>query len=95
MTDKPVNLESVRHHVEILQWVNKRMAELKTLVEDSRPAVEEALGSHEVGILDGLPVVTFKHLTSNRLDQKQVKEHYPEIAEKCMTTTNSRRFEVL
>ena len=90
MTD----LSAVRANVEVLQYCKKRMAELKEMQEQSRAIVEEALGEHESGTLDGEEVIAFKHLKQRRLNHSKLRELYPEVAESCTDTTELRRFEV-
>lgn len=88
------DLESVRASVEILQYVKARRAELKELEERHRPIVEEVLGNDEIGRLNGKTVVTYKHIKSRRLNQQTLKTDYPDVAEHCTETVESRRFEV-
>lgn len=89
-----MDMEKVRANVEVLKYCAARIAELKEMQATSRAVVEEALGDNEIGTLDGEEVVSYKHVKSRRLDQKALKEHYPDVAEECMTTVESRRFEV-
>jgi predicted phage-related endonuclease len=88
------DLSKVRAHVEILQYVKARMAELKEMQALSRAEVEEALGDNEVGELDGKLVITFKSYEVTRLDQGMLKADYPEIDAACRKTKDERRFEV-
>lgn len=89
------DLDVVRANVEVLVYVKARMAELKEMQALSRAVVEEALGDNEIGMLDGKPVISFKHLKVRRIDQEALKEEFPEIAEHCTKTFAQRRFEVL
>lgn len=89
-----MDLVEVRANVEVLQYCKARMAELKEMEALSRALIEEAMGDNETGVLDGKLVISYKHVTSTRLDQRLLKEEYPEIHKHCLKATAARRFEV-
>ena len=61
-----------------------------------RAKIEEALGESEIGTLRGMPVVSWKWVKSNRLDQTLAKEMLTaEQLAACMTETTMRRFVVV
>ena len=47
------------------------------------------------GTLDGHEVIAWKYHKRTALDQKLLKQAYPEVFENCRTTSEVRRFEVL
>ena len=58
-----------------------------------RAKIEEALGESEIGTIRGMPVVSWKWVKSNRLDQTLAKEMLTaEQLAACMTETTMRRF---
>lgn len=87
-------LESVRWAVEALRFVKQRKAELKDVEDQARDAIEQALGDDAEGTLDGHVAVTWKPQKRRALDQKLLKATYPEVAEECMSITETRRFVV-
>lgn len=90
-----VDLEELRWAVESLQWLKQRKAELKELEDRARDAIEEAMGANTEGILDGRTVVTWKYSKRVALDQKLLKQSYPDVDAACRTTTEVRRFTVV
>lgn len=95
MAPTPTDLESLRWAVELLRHVKERKAELKTLEEQARDAIEAALGDNDLGSLDGHIAVTWKTHTQNRLDQQALKKSFPDVYESCRKTSDVRRFEVM
>lgn len=90
-----VNLDQLRAQLEILRFIKDKRAELKQLEETARDAVEAALGDNDEGTLDGHVAVTWKTHKRKALNQKLLREAYPEIYESCKDTTEVRRFEVV
>jgi|694.fasta_scaffold16184_2 predicted phage-related endonuclease len=90
-----VDLERIRWAVEALQMVKDRKAELKATEEMARDALEQALGDSDEGELDGHVVVTWKFIKRNALDQKFLRDTYPDLYESCKRVTEVRRFEVV
>lgn len=90
-----VDLEKLRWAVETLRAVKDRKAELKAAEEMARDAIEQALGDFDEGELDGHTVVTWKYIKRNALDQKFLRETYPELYESCKRVTETRRFEIV
>ena len=88
MTD----ISDVKHHIEILTYCANRRRELAELERISRAAVEEALGEHDTGEVDGVTVVTWKHVKARRLDLQEFKTKLPEVFELYCTVNESRRF---
>ena len=87
-----VDLEKLRWAVEALAMVRDRKAELKATEELARDAIEQALGDSDEGELDGHVVVTWKYQKRNALDQKFLRDTYPELYASCKRVTEVRRF---
>ena len=65
-------------------------------IKACRAKIEEALGESEIGTIRGMPVVSWKWVKSNRLDQTLAKEMLTaEQLAACMTETTMRRFVVV
>lgn len=79
-----------------LEEYNRLKAQIKDLNERAdiaRAHVELALGENTLATVNGVPVLKFDYVESNRMDQKKVKEILtPEQLEKAMTVTKSRVF---
>ena len=90
-----VDLEKLRWAVEALAEVKNRKAELKATEDLARDALQQALGDSDEGELDGHVVVTWKSYKRNALDQKFLRETYPDLYESCKRITEVRRFEVV
>lgn len=90
-----VDLEKLRWAVETLRAVKDRKVELKAAEEVARDAIEQALGDGDEGELDGHVVVTWKYIKRKALDQKFLRETYPELYESCKRVTETRRFEIV
>ena len=90
-----VSLDHIKAHIDILTFVATKEAELKEMKDRSRAAVEEALGTEEIGTVDGEPVVRWKHQKVNRLNQKALKAERPEIVAEYTEASEQRRFELL
>lgn len=89
------NLDSVRPQIEILRMCKQKKAQLKELEDQARAAVEELMGDAELGLIEGEPVVWWKTHKRKSLDQKALKEEYPEAFEVCQKTSEIRRFEIV
>ena len=93
MTSK--DLSAVRPQVEMLQWAKRQKAKIKEIEDMARPAVEEAMGSADVGTLDDEPVINWGTYKTRRLNQKALAEKHPEIVEEFKEAHEQRKFEVL
>ena len=75
---------------------NRIKAEIKMLTEKAdiaRAHVELALGDSTMATVNGVPVLKYDYVESNRLDQKKVKNFLTEEAlEQCMTVQVARVF---
>jgi predicted phage-related endonuclease len=89
-----VDLESVRNQVAILRYVKEKQSELKELEDRARTAIEEMMGTADVGMLDDEPAIHWTTFKSRRLNQQYLKTRFPEVFEECREVSESRRFTV-
>lgn len=89
------NLESVRAHVEVLAWARARKTEIAALETSARDAIEEALGAEEIGELDGATVVTWTTHKKRQLQQKAMREAFPELVEEFTELVEARTFKMV
>lgn len=90
-----VNLDDLRAQVELLRFVKTRKVELKEIEDRAREAIQAELRDCDEGTLDGHVVVTWKSHKRHALDQKLLREAYPEVYEGCKRATEVRRFEIV
>lgn len=98
-----MDLSDHRHAVSVLQFVERereklaeRERELKEIEADALAEIQEALGkSVEEASLDGKPVVVWRKGSQNRLNQKLLRERFPEIYAVCKTQVETRTWKVL
>lgn len=90
-----VDLDNLRAQLELLRFVKDKRAELKQIEETAKDAIQAELGDNDEGTLDGHVVVTWKTHKRKALNQKLLREMYPDIYESCKDTTEVRRFEVV
>ena len=90
-----VNLDPLRGEVEILRLVKQRKLELKKLEEAARAAIEEKMGEHTTGLLDGDVAIIWRRYKERRLDQEALKEADPSTHELYVRVQERRRFEVV
>lgn len=89
-----VNLDAHRSAVELLRWCKARKGEIADIERKARAEVEAALGDNEAGTVEGELAITWQTSKRRALDQKSLKHHEPEIAERFMETTEVRTFKV-
>lgn len=82
--------------LDMLREATTRKAENEETIKACRDKIEAALGESEIGTIRGMPVVSWKWVKSNRLDQTLAKEMLTaEQLAACMTETTMRRFVVV
>jgi predicted phage-related endonuclease len=91
-TDQTVALDDIAGWVETYHQAGAQIAKLEELRGVARQHIEAALGDHEVGTVNGRPVVRWTVVTSRRLDQKKLKADHPDLAEALTVPSTSRRF---
>ena len=79
--------------LDLLRQATRRKAEEEEQIKICRAKIEEALGESEIGTVGGMPVVSWKWVKSNRLDQTLAKQMLTgDQLASCMTEVSSRRF---
>jgi hypothetical protein len=90
------SLDEVQGWFTILRSYTEQRDKAQEFIDLARSKIEEALGENETGLLAGVPVVKWTHVTSNRFDQKKAKAFLTdEQAAQCINTVESRRFVLL
>jgi len=90
-----VNLNKLRAHVEILQMVKRKKADLKKLEDNSKAEIQKAMGSEEIGELDGKVVIRWSRFKKRQLNQSKLREDNPELAEEYTDLVEQRQFNVV
>ncbi|WP_285641703.1 hypothetical protein [Lentzea sp. NBRC 102530] len=88
-------LDELAAELVLLRQVDEQLSKLKSLRTKLQGKVKAALGKTEVGTVAGVPVVSYKHVTSIALDQSILKKNFPDVAEQCLDITETRRFVLL
>jgi hypothetical protein len=90
------SLDNIEGWVTILRQYTIERDKAQETIDLARAKIEEALGQSETGELNGVPVVKWTHVTTNRFDQKKAKAFLTdEQAAQCINTVESRRFVLL
>ena len=85
-----------RKALEVLRAARRQLAYYKQLADEARAEIEAELGDrYDEATIGGEPVVTYKHVKSQRLDTAALKEALPDIVAHYSKTTESRRFVVI
>jgi len=97
-----INPLEIDFDAEVARWVAeyKRLkleaAQIAEQVDIARSHIEAALGSHEIGTVNGQPVVRWSTVESERIDVKKLREILPPQALDVVTKRSvSRRFTIL
>jgi len=76
-----------------LQELRRMQEELTAEIETLTDAIKAHMGENEL-LLAGPYKVTWKQVTSSRIDTTALKKALPDIAAKYTKTTTTRRFEI-
>jgi predicted phage-related endonuclease len=93
-TPEVVDLDPIANWVRAYVDAKQRLDEAQAAVDYARGKIEDALGDREVGLVEGRPAVTWRTVTSRRLDTTRVKVFLGADYDKWTNVTTSRRFEV-
>ena len=86
-------IDALAGWLDMLREATTRKAENEETIKACRDKIEAALGESEIGTIRGMPVVSWRWVKSNRLDQTLAKQVLtPEQLQSCMTEVSSRRF---
>lgn len=82
-------------HLDKLRNARDQIKHYKEIEDAEKAALQLELGdAHDEATVDGEVVVTWKYIKSNRVNQKVLKESFPDVAALCINVSESRRFEV-
>ena len=76
-----------------LQELVRMSEELNSEIETLRDKIKAVMGDSEL-LIAGPYKVTYKTITSSRLDTSALKKALPDVAAQYMKTSTTRRFEV-
>jgi predicted phage-related endonuclease len=76
----------------LIRQCDQQIKDLEETKQVARKHIEQLLGEHEVGTVDGQPVVRWTVVPSTRLDTTKLKAERPEVYEAFCRTSISRRF---
>lgn len=89
-----VDITDLVGHVQTLQQIKNKQAELKELREQLEQTIKDRLGDHEAGTVDGVTVVTWKRIKRTALNQGLLKRLHGAVFAECQEVSEVRRFEV-
>ena len=81
--------EELRRRKDILELQGKLEREKKEIEQKIKLYMEDAEKAENDHY-----TVTWKTISSNRVDSKKLKENHPDIYQKCLKPSASRRFEI-
>jgi len=73
------DISHLRGHIDLLRSVRAQMAQLKEIEDQTKAAIQEALGDSDEGTIDGAVAVTYRYVKSSRLDQKLLAKLHPDV----------------
>lgn len=80
--------------VRVFQQASEQIERMTEVRDEARRHLEEALGEAEIGTVNGVSRVQWTHVSSTRLDQRKLKEQYPDVHAACVALSMTRRFTV-
>lgn len=79
--------------IEALEQINAELKEIETQKKEYENRLKGMLGEFETGVASN-HIVTWKNVTSNRVDTKKLKKERPDIYEQYLKKSTSRRFNI-
>jgi predicted phage-related endonuclease len=79
-------------HFEIWKMLDSKAKELAKEAEAIKDILKAAMGNADVGLIDGVPVVTFKEHKQSRIVPDWLRQRYPQIAEEVTDRQPQRQF---
>ena len=87
---------AVAHWVAEYRRLKLQASQIAEQLDVARSHIEAALGDHEIGTVNGAPVVRYAVIESERIDTKKLREVLPpQVLELVTVKSQSRRFTVL
>ncbi len=86
-----MSIKEIESKAQELQELRRMKEELEAEIEAAQDAIKAAMGDQEA-ITAGAYKITWKPVTSSRLDGKALKAALPDIAARFTITSTARRF---
>ncbi len=86
-----MSIKEIESKAQELQELKRMKEELEAEIEAAQDEIKAAMGDQEA-ITAGAYKITWKAVTSSRLDGKALKAALPEIAARFTITSTARRF---
>ena len=86
-----MSIKELERTAQELQELRRMREELEAEITAAEDAIKEAMGAEEEMHL-GAFKVTWKHVTSTRLDSKAIQAAAPDLCREYLKTTTVRRF---
>lgn len=94
--ENETELDALTNWIILLKGLRADRADIDMQIEVAEAHIKDALGDAEIGTIGGEPVITWKHVISQRFDQKAAKELLtPDQVAACTKPAESRRFVML
>ena len=88
-----MSINEIQSKVNEIRELNRMMEELQTELETIKDSIKAHMTEQNVDELLGVDYkVTWKEVTTSRIDGKKLTEDFPEMARKYTKTTTARRF---
>ncbi len=92
MADGQVRLDEIKSILDVYAFAQERISHFEGVRDAARAEIEEALGNAEIGTVDGVAKITWKRGKTRRLDQRMLKERFPEVHSACVVEQQTRTF---
>ena len=86
-----MSIKEIENIVRELQELRRMKEELEGEINQLEDQIKQAMGNKET-LIAGAYKIDWKTIVSSRLDTAALKKALPEIAERFMKTTTTRRF---
>ena len=86
-----MSIKEIESKAQALQELKRMREELDAEIEAAQDEIKAAMGDQET-VTAGAYKITWKPVTSSRLDGKALKAALPEIAARFTVTSTARRF---
>jgi predicted phage-related endonuclease len=94
--EQPVALDATaRRALRELRKLRAERDEIDLKIKDRERKIKEAMGTHEVATVGGLPVATWKTSIRQSASMTLLKKAYPEAVAECTVQTEVRTFKLL
>jgi hypothetical protein len=92
---KTIELDELEDVWQAYLKAKAQAARFTQLRDDLQKIVQTRMGDAEFGLLNGVPVASYKKSLRIFVSQQLVKQHHPDVALECQDITEVRTFRVL